>query len=37
MARMSLAPGIVDNLKTEEHGGRETMHRGPGHVAGHTE
>ena len=27
--------GVVDNLKTEEHGGRETVHRAPGHVAGH--
>jgi hypothetical protein len=34
---MSIAPGIADNLKTEEHGGRETVHLGPGHVAGRTE
>ena len=27
--------GAVDDLKTEEHGSRETVHWAPGHVAGH--
>ena len=29
--------GVVDDLKTEEHGGRETVYRAPGQVAGNRE